>query len=108
MIYQYIYISYSQTVNSLYILNSTGTQEEIDYAGFPGLGTFLTVCEYMNYTKGRRGASPLPSRQLRDIHYLEKLYHIKLFQHDGKKLLLSPAGKILLGTASAIKAMSSL
>lgn len=50
MIYQYIYISYSQTVNSLYILNSTGHRRKLIMLDFR-VSTFLTVCEYMNYTK---------------------------------------------------------
>lgn len=67
------------------------------------VSTFLTVCEYMNYTKAAEALHITQPAVTQHIHYLEKLYHIKLFQHDGKKLLLSPAGKILLRTASAIK-----
>ena len=102
MIYQYIYISYSQTVNSLYILNSTGHRRKLIMLDFR-VSTFLTVCEYMNYTKAAEALHITQPAVTQHIHYLEKLYHIKLFQHDGKKLLLSPAGKILLRTASAIK-----
>ena len=65
--------------------------------------TFMAVCNVMNYREAAELLHITQPAVTQHIHYLEKLYHIKVFQHDGKKLLLSPAGKILLRTASAIK-----
>ncbi len=70
MIYQYIYISYSQTVNSLYILNSTGHRRKLIMLDFR-VSTFLTVCEYMNYTKAAE-ALHITHRQLRSIYTIWK------------------------------------
>ena len=67
------------------------------------VNTFLAVCEYMNYTKAAEALHITQPAVSQHIRYLETLYHIKLFQHEGKKIRLSPAGEVLLRTASALK-----
>lgn len=57
--------------------------------------TFLTVCEYMNYTKAAEILNMTQPAISNHIHYLENYYGTKLFTYNNKKLSLTPQGKHL-------------
>lgn len=65
--------------------------------------TFLTVCATMNFTKAAEQLHITQPAVSQHIRYLEELYQTKLFVHEGKKIRLSPAGEILLHTATTLK-----
>lgn len=65
--------------------------------------TFLTVCEYMNYTKAAEELHITQPAVSQHIRYLENYYHVKLFTSEGKRMRLSPAGECLLQAASTVK-----
>lgn len=65
--------------------------------------TFLTVCEYMNFTKAAEALHVTQPAVSQHIRYLETLYGIRLFSSEGKKIHLTPAGEKLLYAATAIK-----
>lgn len=65
--------------------------------------TFLTVCEYMNFTKAAEALHVTQPAVSQHIRYLETLYGIRLFASEGKKIHLTPAGKKLLYAATTIK-----
>lgn len=64
--------------------------------------TFLTVCEYMNFTHAAEKLNLTQPAVSQHIKYLEKEYDSPLFVRDKKKLRLTPAGEIL---RSALEAM---
>ena len=64
--------------------------------------TFLTVCEYMNFTHAAEELNLTQPAVSQHIKYLEKEYDSPLFVRDKKKLRLTPAGEIL---RSALEAM---
>ena len=57
--------------------------------------TFLTVCEYMNFTHAAEELNLTQPAVSQHIKYLEKEYDSPLFVRDKKKLRLTPAGEIL-------------
>lgn len=57
--------------------------------------TFLTVCDYMNFTHAARHLNLTQPAVSQHIKYLEKTYDTVLFIRDKKKLALTPAGEIL-------------
>ena len=67
------------------------------------LHTFLTVCKYMNYTKAAQELFITQPAVSQHIRYLEKYYGVSLFSYSGKILTLTPAGRLLLQKASAMK-----
>ena len=58
--------------------------------------TFITVCQYMNFTKAADALHITQPAVSQQIHYLEEHYQTKLFIHQNRKLILTPAGKALL------------
>ena len=64
--------------------------------------TFLTVCEYMNFTHAAEKLNLTQPAVSQHIKYLEKEYDSPLFIRDKKKLCLTPAGEVL---RSALEAM---
>ncbi|EKQ52824.1 MULTISPECIES: LysR family transcriptional regulator [unclassified Clostridium] len=67
------------------------------------IDTFLTVCEYMNFTKASEVLCITQPAVSQHIKYLEKTYEIKLFEYEGKKIRLTKAGEILYQTAITMK-----
>lgn len=65
--------------------------------------TFLTVCQCMNYTRAAEILNLTQPAISQHIHFLEKTYGVKLFKQQGKKLLLTEAGKILYTATLTIK-----
>ncbi len=61
--------------------------------------TFLSVCEYMNFTKAAKELNITQPAVSQHIRFLEEYYQQKLFHYEGKKLYLTKAGKILRSTA---------
>lgn len=59
------------------------------------MDTFLTVCEYMNFTHAAEHLNLTQPAVSQHIKYLEKVYDTTLFIRDKKKLSLTPAGTIL-------------
>lgn len=57
--------------------------------------TFLTVCQFMNFTRASEQLNITQPAVSQHIHFLEKHYHTKLFRYEGKKLRLTGAGQIL-------------
>ena len=50
--------------------------------------TFLCVCRFMNFTHAARELNITQPAVSQHIKYLEDFYCVKLFEQDGKKLLL--------------------
>ena len=67
------------------------------------INTFLTVCQYMNYTRAAEALSITQPAVSQHIHFIEEDYGIRLFEFHGKKMELTPEGVLLLHTASAMK-----
>jgi len=67
------------------------------------INTFLTVCEYMNFTKAAQILCITQPAVSQHIKYLEKIYDTKLFEYEGKKTNLTKAGQILYQTAITMK-----
>ncbi len=59
------------------------------------MDTFLTVCEYMNFTHAAEHLNLTQPAVSQHIKYLEKMYDTELFIRDKKKLSLTPAGVVL-------------
>ncbi|WP_297418250.1 LysR family transcriptional regulator [Clostridium sp.] len=67
------------------------------------IDTFLTVCEYMNFTKASEVLCITQPAVSQHIKYLEKTYESKLFEYEGKKIRLTKAGEILYQTSITMK-----
>lgn len=67
------------------------------------IDTFLTVCEYMNFTKAAEILCITQPAVSQHIKHLEKTYESKLFEYGGKKIKLTKAGEILYQTATTMK-----
>lgn len=64
--------------------------------------TFLTVCNYMNYTKASEELHLTQPAVSQQIHALEEYYQTKLFVQEGRKLLLTKAGETLYHASIAL------
>lgn len=80
-------------------MDKGGVKKMLDFRVY----TFLTVCEYMNFTKAAEALHVTQPAVSQHIRYLETLYGIRLFSSEGKKIHLTPAGEKLLYAATAIK-----
>ncbi|MEG1520625.1 MAG: LysR family transcriptional regulator, partial [Clostridia bacterium] len=69
------------------------------------LATLITLCEVKNYTKTAEIMSLTQPAVSHQIQLLEDEYNIKIFNRDGKKLILTQEGKVLLKFANRIQAM---
>lgn len=67
------------------------------------INTFLTVCEYMNFTKAAKVLCVTQPAVSQHIKYLEKTYDTKFFKYEGKKINLTKSGKIFYQTATTMK-----
>ena len=67
------------------------------------IDTFLTVCEYMNFTKAAQMLCITQPAVSQHIKYLEKTYDTKLFEYEGKKINLTKSGMIFYQTATTMK-----
>ena len=67
------------------------------------IDTFLTVCEYMNFTKAAQILCITQPAVSQHIKYLEKAYDTKFFEYEGKKINLTKSGKIFYQTATTMK-----
>ncbi|WP_459478656.1 LysR substrate-binding domain-containing protein [Clostridium saccharoperbutylacetonicum] len=67
------------------------------------INTFLTVCEYMNFTKAAEALCITQPAVSQHIKYLETTYNSKLFEYEGKKIKLTKAGKLLYQTSITMK-----
>lgn len=65
--------------------------------------TFLQVCEDMNYTRAAQRLNLTQPAVSQHIRWLEEHLGVPLFQHQGKKLLLTPAGALLKNTAATMQ-----
>ena len=63
------------------------------------INTFLTVCEYMNFTKAAQILCITQPAVSQHIKYLENTYNTKLFEYEGKKIKLTKSGEIFYQTA---------
>lgn len=61
--------------------------------------TFLTVCQYMNFTKAAEVLNITQPAVSQHVRYLEKHYKVKLFRYEGKKPKLTQAGEMLRSAA---------
>lgn len=57
--------------------------------------TFLTVCQFMNFTRASEKLNITQPAVSQHIRFLEDHYHAKLFRYEGRKLQLTKAGEIL-------------
>lgn len=67
------------------------------------IDTFLAVCQYMNYTKAAEALSITQPAVTQHIHYLEQHFQVKLFDFQGKRPVLTEAGRLLQGAATTLK-----
>lgn len=67
------------------------------------IDTFLAVCAHMNYTKAAEELSITQPAVSQHIRYLEETYQTRLFQHRGKKIELTAAGRLFLSSAITMK-----
>lgn len=65
--------------------------------------TFITVCEFMNFTKAAEKLNITQPAVSQHIHYLEDEYGTKLFKFTGKRILLTETGKFLLDKSITMK-----
>ncbi|MBV7276863.1 LysR family transcriptional regulator [Clostridium sp. PL3] len=65
--------------------------------------TFLTVCEYMNFTKAAEVLCITQPAVSQHIKYLEKLYDTKFFEYEGKKIGLTESGKMFYQSCITMK-----
>ncbi|MGW8115421.1 LysR substrate-binding domain-containing protein [Caproicibacterium sp. NSD3] len=70
--------------------------------------TFLTVCEFMNYTKAAQKLNITQPAVSYHIHTLEQEYEMKLFDLKDKKCVLTPAGQAVRSVALTMKHHDSL
>ena len=82
IIYYNVIIIYSYGLERLFVLDFR-------------VDTFLCVCRFMNFTHAARELNITQPAVSQHIKYLEDFYCVKLFEQDGKKLLLTDEGRIL-------------
>lgn len=70
--------------------------------------TFLTVCEFMNYTKAAQELNITQPAVSYHIHTLEQEYGMKLFDLKDKKWALTPAGQAVRSVALTMKHHDSM
>lgn len=70
--------------------------------------TFLTVCEFMNYTKAAQKLNITQLAVSYHIHTLEQEYGMKLFDLKDKKWVLTPAGQAVHAVALTMKHHDSM
>lgn len=61
--------------------------------------TFLELCKQLSYTKTAQVLSITQPTVTQHIQYLERLYKVRLFDYEGKKLILTKEGEFLHQTA---------
>ncbi len=66
--------------------------------------TFLTLCKIGNYTKTAEALHITQPAVSQHIKFLEEYYNCKLFTYEGKSLLLTDSGKLLLDFAMTMSA----
>lgn len=67
------------------------------------INTFLTVCEYMNFTKAAESLCITQPAVSQHIKFLEKSYNTKFFEYEGRKIKLTPSGELFYSTAVTMK-----
>lgn len=64
--------------------------------------TFLDVCRTLNYTRTAENLHITQPAVTQQIHYLEEVYGVRLFELKGKKLFLTRQGEMLRQMATAM------
>ena len=59
--------------------------------------TFLAVCRHMNFTRAAEELHITQPGVSRHIHQLEEAYGVRLFAYEGKKAVLTEAGRPPVG-----------
>ncbi|OOP72102.1 LysR family transcriptional regulator [Clostridium beijerinckii] len=67
------------------------------------INTFLTVCEYMNFTKAAETLRITQPAVSQHIKYLENTYNAKLFEYEGKKIKLTKVGELVYQISITMK-----
>lgn len=67
------------------------------------IDTFLMICQTMNFTHAAQRLHITQPAVSHQIHQLEQEYGVKLFLSQGKKLMLTAAGRTLQATAVTMK-----
>lgn len=67
------------------------------------IDTFITVCNYMNYTRAAETLHITQPAVTQHIQYLENIYQTKLFCYHKKKISLTETGQMLLDAATTMK-----
>lgn len=65
--------------------------------------TFLRVCRHMSFTAASEELHITQPAVSQHIRFLEKTYGCPLFLRDGKRITLTPAGKVLLRTMGSLR-----
>ena len=71
-------------------------------AGFQD-GTFLAVCRHLNYTRAAEELCITQPAVSQHIRFLEEHYGCRLFASEGRRMALTPAGRILYSAALTMK-----
>ncbi|MGI6217448.1 MAG: LysR substrate-binding domain-containing protein [Coriobacteriales bacterium] len=67
------------------------------------MNTFLEVCKTLNFTSAARNLCITQPAVTQHIQYLENAYGVQLFERNGRKITLTPAGKMLQDAAITMK-----
>ncbi|WP_366557944.1 LysR family transcriptional regulator [uncultured Oscillibacter sp.] len=65
--------------------------------------TFLCVCRYMSFTAAAEALHITQPAVSQHIRYLESAYGVRLFDREGKKVRLTPAGALLRRTMMTVQ-----
>lgn len=65
--------------------------------------TFLAVCQEMNFTRAARKLHITQPAVSQHIQYIERYYGVHAFRFEGKKLFLTPEGKLLRSALLTMK-----
>lgn len=67
------------------------------------LDTFIAVCKHMNFTHAAQELNITQPAVSQHIKYLQELYGVELFEHHGKKIILTKSGSYLLNVVTTVK-----
>ena len=67
------------------------------------MDTFLAVCRHLNYTKAAQELCITQPAVSQHIRFLEEYYGCRLFESEGRRMVLTAAGRILYSAALTMK-----
>lgn len=67
------------------------------------IDTFIAVCKHLNFTKAAEELNITQPAVSQHIRYLQDSYQVRLFEHVGKKIILTKEGEMLFSAATTLK-----